>query len=152
MFVGTPTHWRPSTKPASRGCGSRTGRGRGWSYLSPRPGRHRCPLKETRRPHGKIWLVSSVQSGYCLYCPVRKIMLSNTVDVIYYFSLIKDEIKLKDIMNMVIKMNTLVYRNASILQALFLFSYFEVHYIIFQICVSFIKITRSFHSWPCCGI
>lgn len=68
-------------------------------------------------------------------------MLSNTVDVIYYFSLIKDEIKLKDIMNMVIKMNTLVYRNASILQALFLFSYFEVHYIIFQICVSFIKIT-----------
>lgn len=58
-------------------------------------------------------------------------MLSNTVDVIYYFSLIKDEIKLKDIMNMVIKMNTLVYRNASILQALFLFSYFEVHYIIF---------------------
>lgn len=68
------------------------------------------------------WLVLSNQDIVCtLYCPVRKIMLSNTVDVIYYFSLIKDEIKLKDIMNMVIKMNTLVYRNASILQALFIF-------------------------------
>lgn len=41
-------------------------------------------------------------------------MLFNIVDVIYYFFLIKDEIKLKDIMNMVIKMNILVYRNVSI--------------------------------------
>lgn len=41
-------------------------------------------------------------------------MLFNIVDVIYYFFLIKDEIKLKDIMNMVFKMNILVYRNVSI--------------------------------------
>lgn len=41
-------------------------------------------------------------------------MLFNIVDMIYYFFLIKDEIKLKDIMNMVIKMNILVYRNVSI--------------------------------------
>lgn len=41
-------------------------------------------------------------------------MLFNIVDVIYYFFLIKEEIKLKDIMNMVIKMNILVYRNVSI--------------------------------------
>lgn len=41
-------------------------------------------------------------------------MLFNIVDMIYYFFLIKDEIKFKDIMNMVIKMNILVYRNVSI--------------------------------------
>lgn len=58
-------------------------------------------------------------------------MLFNIVDVIYYFFLIKDEIKLKDIMNMVIKMNILVYRNVSIFYVLFLFLYFEVYYIIF---------------------
>lgn len=58
-------------------------------------------------------------------------MLFNIVDMIYYFFLIKDEIKLKDIMNMVIKMNILVYRNVSIFYVLFLFLYFEVYYIIF---------------------